>query len=985
MKGVIGNLDSGNIFKGIFTVNWMKKVVIVLLFFVLTFGLTSAAPLINEIVPNKINIDVDNWIEVRGTGFSTPAGIWVGGGLYPISFTQQIDSTLIKVFIPKASTSGLREGTYNIKVKNLDNVESNGVGVEAYKKDYPEINDDFLPPSGIHASVLTNVVEDSVSWTFSYSQSNGDSVKYRIDKSEIQVGLLSVHTIFTDGKTSKTHPEIIPINNGGTEYVDSSGSVLSPTSSRGYTPILKSSLLNNKVLTLLYDENDPKKNSKTYLIYLAGKTLVVEVSSSGSNKDYYGNYKGFVTGSAIVPSVKTIDVNYMMASPIHAVINSGDSSPSYFYTLYYDPTQTNGQEYRGDFCNKNSYIVPCVYPFGYNGFEKNTKLMPLKDKIYLTVSGNTDDLITKLENYKISEYKTLMNDKIYLESYAGDYVRNFNDDDAIVLEWKVQEDGDLGIHADFHREIFGSCWYEKSEGRIISEGSRFKVMHNDVEVYVENLAGTDYSQRRIIENLKVKKDDSIRFLFHAKNNKCDYLYTSIKLYLNGIVRSFPEDYSKVQGDKGWYYKSYFGNSFKELEYDNLLDRWQSDEYFGYINKGGMSPISNKAYYYYLSQIDDFYNFGIDRLIFFPSRIHYGQFTWPGALPASFVRGGPEVLKQLISKVTNTPNNNFILFYTIPTAIGLNFGPVKPNYLEIYKSIVPIGRDGSLRAVPGDGHPDVGLCLGSVDYCPLTSPPVIPFVCPTIDPFKGGACLSNLGGYRIDMDMIFKNVGENKPYDLIDVDEMKNEYKLNALYTDILGAFYPEFYINYGNVNYGTRTVAEVISGAKRIALNYKKVMQGPLFYESSAIGGESLRDNHQRIDIYYGGYADSSSYLVDLPHSKNLAFIPDFVHKSLNPILTGYGVGIFPRAYVGGGNSIDYKEYDIRRDWYRALEVGYGFGSYENPTENNVDVSFSPGIPRGYYPYTIKPIIREFYLITGIQKQYLSSSIKSVLYESNGI
>jgi hypothetical protein len=55
------------------------------------------------------------------------------------------------------------------------------------------------------------------------------------------------------------------------------------------------------------------------------------------------------------------------------------------------------------------------------------------------------------------------------------------------------------------------------------------------------------------------------------------------------VYSYPTDYSDVQGERCWYYKSYLGGTFTDMTFDNANSRWQGESTYTLVTAGHLHP------------------------------------------------------------------------------------------------------------------------------------------------------------------------------------------------------------------------------------------------------------------------------------------------------------------------------------------------------------------------------------------------------------
>src|SRR3989344_3916127 len=602
----------------------------------------------------------------------------------------------------------------------------------------PSVEDGSIIPFGFYAdgqnslTYETNIHGKGSGWKFFYNGQNED-IEYYVLESDLQDSFFNVYSR-KDGTD-----EFTPLNNAGTVYRDGSSNLKLP-GMQGHNPSLISSYISENTLELRYNENDVNSNSKIYRLTINGKTLILEFESNQDKTSYLKNYAGFRTGSSLSGlNKKTIDIDFMGFSPVN-LLYSSSNNPLYFYSLYPDYTFSNSQEYlqEGD-CSNSISSSPCRLDSYYHGRTLNTKILPLRERYYLTVSSNVDDLIVKLNN-PTSPYIYQLKDKLYLDHYSFGDLKSLGND-SIVLEWTADESGRLAIFVDFKRTVEEMCWSHRISGNILSEGLNFEIMQNANSLtYLRTFPSLDYKNHSYQIDASVSEGDKLYFLFSGKDNRCENVSVDISFELNGRLKKYSEDYSTVQGTNGWRYLMRVNNQNVPLQYDSVLDRWQSDEYFGYISMEKVSPISNKYFYHMNNLINNLYYLGVEKLVFVPKISYSGHSSYLNEIPSSFPMGG-DIAMGILSNNLHNRGNLFGLYF-MRFWFSPSYPLTGPDYSSIYNDQLLRDVNGNLITSVGQIHPELGYCNGNLDICsPTGTVGVIPLPlsCPTVYPF-GNECL-----------------------------------------------------------------------------------------------------------------------------------------------------------------------------------------------------------------------------------------------------
>jgi hypothetical protein len=219
-------------------------------------------------------------------------------------------------------------------------------------------------------------------------------------------------------------------------------------------------------------------------------------------------------------------------------------------------------------------------------------------------------------------------------------------------------------------------------------------------------------------------------------------------------------------------------------------------------------------------------------------------------------------------------------------------------------------------------------------------------------------------YAISADKMIK-------YAQLEGPKIMSDYKTNSAYLDVNPAWGPEkilHQLDYNSANPLCMSYAQAIKSNKDLFTYIKGQHNGPLTGEGGV--GEN------RFDSYYAGYVDGVERQID--GLENARLIPDFELHSVKPLMINHGMGYYSRYFLNFSSGMDPKELDW--DKYRAMEITFGHAGF-----------FSEGLASSYtrrsdgsYRQPISLVLKEYYLLLELQKQYLSGNTTAILYEYNG-
>jgi len=831
------------------------------------------------------------------------------------------------------------------------------------------------PPKAVNAvgENSLNYVSDinglGPGWVFSYMGSE-DHIEYYLFEGEVSEGLFTIHAKLDD------YTKIVPVRNGGTYYYDSSEVLQGPAGIQ-HTPTPREPVIQGNTLNLEYSENDGFDNTKSYNFTIIGKTLVIDVVSDPLRTQFPNNYGGLSLGNLEGYEIRNVEIDYMMNAPISVVLDSaGDAQ--FFYSLYFDITQTNGQSFREfgqvanqEGCSTLPHSNSCYIYFGYLPRKDSSEIMPLRERAYLTVSDTVDDLVLDVNN-PVSPYRDSILNRTLVDWYGNDLARFF-DDDAIVLQWTSPEVGEAVVNVDLIREDIRECVDPTSEGII------FSIKKNGVLLDRELVPGYDWTHHTVLLSAPIQLGDNITFETNAPKSTCEFSNLSINISLNGVKYSFPEQYSNTQGDNGWSYLELLDGEYVPLEWDPELNRWQSLDYYGYINEGGFSPRAGRFFYHDRSVLEEFNMFGIEDVMFtYYVTQNYGwDAIFSGLMPSSITRGGVLGLKSFADLAKSF--DYMFSIYTISAWLSETFPETVPDYFSLYSDHRVFSNTGepTYRGIPPSrAHAffGLGICEGGTNFCGENieyNGQLYTFVCPLDQ-----SCFDPGYWSPLDIDMISKSLDGRIPFYKVDLEDAETAYDLDYIYSDVYGGGFSDGSIDRYRDDTNSKTISGVLQSSNELSVLQRELVGGPAFSEPSVNAYQpNTGGNARRIDTLMAGYADIRTLSPD--KVANHTMIPHYAHMTLNELYSTYGYGLVSRTLVDANPGIVDVYTPENIDLYRSFTLGFGFGSY---LWNEVNLRF--GID--HYVDFIPTFVKEYYLLKTFLPLYRGVGAPEISYFDNG-
>jgi len=186
-------------------------------------------------------------------------------------------------------------------------------------------------------------------------------------------------------------------------------------------------------------------------------------------------------------------------------------------------------------------------------------------------------------------------------------------------------------------------------------------------------------------------------------------------------------------------------------------------------------------------------------------------------------------------------------------------------------------------------------------------------------------------------------------------EIHRRYETNASYLDVHTCVPPWFHVDHRAGERGAATFAAVFKAHAELFAFERKTHAGPLFGEGN---------NH----FYWAGLCDGCE--AQVIGGENAAWLVDFDLLKIHPQMANHGMGYLERWVSTGYGSGWYARIPTTRalDKYRAMELAFGHA----------------GFVAQQIWHHLAFVLREYYLVTPIQKRYVTARAVKVRYDVDG-
>ncbi len=186
-------------------------------------------------------------------------------------------------------------------------------------------------------------------------------------------------------------------------------------------------------------------------------------------------------------------------------------------------------------------------------------------------------------------------------------------------------------------------------------------------------------------------------------------------------------------------------------------------------------------------------------------------------------------------------------------------------------------------------------------------------------------------------------------------EIHRRYGTNASYLDVHTCVPPWFHVDHRAGEPGAATFAAVFNAHAELFAFERKTHEGPLFGEGNG-------------HFFWAGLFDGAEAQVS--GGENASWLLDFDLLKIHPQMVNHGMGYLERWLSSGYGAGWYSRPPATRslDRYRAMELAFGHAGFVAQQAWR------------QLPY----VLREYYLVTPIQKRYVCARPVKIAYETNG-
>jgi len=214
-------------------------------------------------------------------------------------------------------------------------------------------------------------------------------------------------------------------------------------------------------------------------------------------------------------------------------------------------------------------------------------------------------------------------------------------------------------------------------------------------------------------------------------------------------------------------------------------------------------------------------------------------------------------------------------------------------------------------------------------------------------------------------------------------EMRTRYGTSLSFSDVLGYRHPRKRTDYDNTDTTrSKRIADVLADKRALFQQMQDIHEGPALSEGSIA---TLGSNYE---LLFAGFVDSTEATIngaggakasdmdvnDPRAPENWWVVPDYALEVTNRTQAPHSNGFYGRFYASLDNTF-FPLSDARMDSYRIYSITYGKTGYFH---SNGPINGQGNL------MAYADMIKEYYLMAGLQQDYLSSTIDSVVYWIDG-
>ncbi len=701
-----------------------------------------------------------------------------------------------------------------------------------------------VPRSALE-STSASVRFDAASQRYTLQASGRMVATYLVDLADPDLGrgLLRVQAALDRG------PFYPLIAGAGTRYRDASGTLVEPGGYGGST--LTGHRLEGDEVVLEWSERPGARElRKSVRLSLEGLALVVRFQAeAGSAND---GYAGVSLGRAEVSGAQAVEVPYL---PVPLALLPDGSVMSAFV----DPTRSSsadigttlGPDASGNlFVHSRTLLLP----------DTAGRTPPLDEIAYLAIGREPRDVYPEPQAPP-SAYRATLSDRLVLDVW--NLQSRFGVPAGVTLRWQAPLAGEARLHLEY-ADADPNC----------GDGVVIIVRHEGRTLAWLRIQNGETATKAYDHTATLAAGESLRFsVDRAGDNACDG--TSLRLAISLGAETFDSvrDFSGTQGQRGFYYLEFSGDSETPLAYNAAQSRWEGSTPFSLIGSGFAHPGGGShAFADAREMVRRYAEYGLTRLaiIFHDWQRHGYDQGLPDHHPANPALGTGEEMAAFAAEARRA---GMLL------ALHENYTDMYPDHPPDYPS--PL-YDESAIALDSRGQKKLGW------YHPYTHQQAFVIAASRMIDFSR-----------------------------IESGDIARDYAPNAAYLDVSTGWSPGRAIDHSSEHGHPPTLAFAFAEHAALFDFVRGLYRGPLLGE----GGEGPG----RFDTFFAGAVDAVERQTERRRFARID--PEFELLCVRPRMLNHGMGYYSRYFAPFAQETpDVAAADL--DQYRASEIAFGHAGF---------------------------------------------------------
>ncbi|NMB77149.1 MAG: hypothetical protein GYA21_18730, partial [Myxococcales bacterium] len=702
-----------------------------------------------------------------------------------------------------------------------------------------------VAPRSALESASASVRFDAASQRYTLQASGRMVVTYVVDLADPDMGrgLLRVQAALDRG------PFYPLIAGAGTRYRNAQGTLVEPGAYAGSS--LSGHRLEGDQVVLEWSERPGARElRKSVRLSLEGLALVVRFQAeAGSGND---GYAGVSLGHAEVSDAQAVEIPYL---PVPLALLPDGSVMSTFV----DPTRSSsaevsttlGPDASGNlFVHSRTLLLP----------DTADRTPPLDEFAYLAVGREPRDVYPE-PLASPSAYRAALSDRLVLDVW--NLHSRFGVPAGVTLRWQAPLAGEARLHLEY-ADADPNC----GDGVVIS------VRHQERTLARLRIQNGETATKAYDQTVALGAGESLRIsVDRAGDDACDGTSLRLAITLGAETFDSVRDFSGTQGQRGFYYLEFSGDTEIPLAYNAAQSRWEGSTPFSLIGSGFAHPGGGShAFADAREMVRRYAEYGLTRLaiIFHDWQRHGYDQGLPDHHPANPALGTGEEMAAFGAEARSA---GMLL------ALHENYTDMYPDNPPDYPS--PL-YDESAIALDPQGQKKLGW------YHPYTHQQAFVIAASRMIDFSR-----------------------------LESGDIARDYAPSAAYLDVSTGWSPGRAIDHSSAHGHPPTLAAAF--AEHVALYdfLRGLYRGPLLGE----GGEGPA----RFDTFFAGAVDAVERQTERRRFARVN--PEFELLCVRPRMLNHGLGYYSRYFAPFGQETpNVAAADL--DQYRASEIAFGHAGF---------------------------------------------------------